>query len=62
MKLRGVVLRDRDTDVQLDAADWRVIRVWEHEDPNDAADRIHRLVLERTDSPASPPPHWSGTT
>ena len=34
--------RDRDTDRQLMNAGWRVIRVWEHEDPVVAADKIER--------------------
>lgn len=48
LKFRGIALRDRDSDVQLTAAGWRVVRVWEHENPGEAAERIHRLVLERS--------------
>lgn len=47
LKLQGIVVRDRDTDVDLSAAGWYVARVWEHEDPDLAAERIHRLVEER---------------
>ena len=36
--------RDRDTDARLTAAGWRVIRVWEHEDPVVAAARIAEVV------------------
>ncbi len=36
--------RDRDTDRLLIQAGWTVIRVWEHEDPSAAADRIEDLV------------------
>lgn len=36
--------RDRDTDSRLEAAGWMVIRVWEHEDPVDAASRIEETV------------------
>lgn len=43
-KLEGVVSRDRDTDAELTAANWLVVRVWEHEDPEIAADRIARLA------------------
>lgn len=32
--------RDLDTNQRLTAAGWRVLRVWEHEDAEDAADRI----------------------
>lgn len=28
------VRRDRDTDEQMAAADWRVVRMWEHEEPD----------------------------
>jgi DNA mismatch endonuclease (patch repair protein) len=44
VKLRGVVVRDRDTDAQLTSAGWLVVRIWEHEDPDDVADRITALV------------------
>lgn len=43
-KLAGNVRRDRMTEAVLDAEGWRVIRVWEHEDPRLAADRIARVV------------------
>lgn len=36
--------RDRDTDVGLRELGWTVIRIWEHEDPCDAAARIEVLV------------------
>lgn len=36
--------RDQDTDRLLTEAGWRVIRVWEHENPVDAALRIVSLV------------------
>lgn len=39
--------RDRDTDARLAEAGWRVIRVWEHEDPADAAQRIAQVVRRR---------------
>jgi DNA mismatch endonuclease (patch repair protein) len=34
--------RDRDTDRQLDDAGWCVLRVWEHESPESAADAVQR--------------------
>lgn len=37
--------RDREIDAGLDAAGWEVIRIWEHEDPVLAAERI-RVALE----------------
>ncbi|NEW34858.1 very short patch repair endonuclease [Nocardia cyriacigeorgica] len=39
-KLAANVARDRATDDALAAAGWQVIRIWEHEDPVAAADRI----------------------
>ena len=32
--------RDQETDARLLAQGWTVVRVWEHEDPEPAADRI----------------------
>lgn len=37
--------RDHDTDDALAAAGWQVIRVWEHEDPDEAAHRVAAAVL-----------------
>ena len=39
-KIAGNRTRDSDTDRRLEEAGWKVIRVWEHEDPDDAARRI----------------------
>jgi DNA mismatch endonuclease (patch repair protein) len=39
--------RDRDTDERLEAAGWHVVRVWEHEKPEDAAQRIAAAVWAR---------------
>lgn len=44
-KLGRNVERDRDTDRLFGEAGWAVIRVWEHEDPISAADRVERVVL-----------------
>jgi DNA mismatch endonuclease (patch repair protein) len=46
-KLQKNVDRDRDTDRRLAAAGWTVVRVWEHEDMHEAADRIAELVRQR---------------
>jgi DNA mismatch endonuclease (patch repair protein) len=43
-KLNRTVARDHDTDERLAEAGWTVIRVWEHEPPSAAADRIERIV------------------
>ena len=39
-KLARNVARDRGNDRELEAAGWRVVRVWEHEPMTEAADRI----------------------
>ncbi|ORL30613.1 very short patch repair endonuclease [Prescottella equi] len=39
-KLAANVVRDRDTDTRLADAGWTVVRIWEHEDPTEAADRV----------------------
>ena len=39
--------RDRETDRALADAGWLSVRVWEHEDPAEAAVRIAGLVRER---------------
>jgi DNA mismatch endonuclease (patch repair protein) len=43
-KIEGNVRRDRDTDARLAAEGWTVVRVWEHEPPADAAQRIADAV------------------
>lgn len=45
-KLAGNQRRDRDTDSRLKLARWRVVRVWEHEDPRAAARRIAKSVRQ----------------
>jgi len=39
--------RDRDTDRELRAAGWEVVRIWEHEAVLDAADSVERDYLAR---------------
>lgn len=46
-KLARNVIRDRDTDRQLEGAGWAVVRMWEHEDPAAVAQRIQLLVEQR---------------
>lgn len=43
-KLERNVARDRQNDAALERLGWRVIRVWEHEDPSAAAVRIAAAV------------------
>ncbi|WP_081285957.1 very short patch repair endonuclease [Mycobacterium colombiense] len=46
-KVSGNQARDRDTDRRLAEAGWVCIRVWEHEDPGEAAQRIRDVVVAR---------------
>ena len=46
-KLRSNIERDKDTDRRLAQAGWLVVRVWEHEDLEDAAIRVEKAVRER---------------
>lgn len=46
-KLARNLERDRLHDAALAAADWLVLRVWEHEDPIEAAGRIEHAVRSR---------------
>jgi DNA mismatch endonuclease, patch repair protein len=39
--------RDADTDRRLTEAGWLAVRVWEHEEPADAAARVARAVRDR---------------
>ena len=49
-KLKANRLRDKDTDRRLLRSGWRVVHVWEHESPTEAAERIARVVR------GAPPP------
>ena len=44
-KLRRNIDRDREAHYALRTDGWRTIRVWEHENPEDAAELIGRVVL-----------------
>jgi len=47
-KIEGNVLRDRETDTLLLEAGWLSVRIWEHEDVREAADRVAALVQSRS--------------
>jgi len=47
-KLARNVQRDAETDRALEALGWRTLRVWEHEDPQDAAQRVRGVLSETT--------------
>lgn len=38
--------RDRQAGEALTSAGWTAVRIWEHEDTSEAADRIERTVRE----------------
>jgi DNA mismatch endonuclease (patch repair protein) len=46
-KIEANRLRDSDTDRRLSEMGWRVVRIWEHEDPEQAALRIAAVVRNR---------------
>lgn len=46
-KLEGNVARDVDTERRWREAGWTVVVVWEHEDPEAAAERIASLIPKR---------------
>ena len=46
-KVESTRLRDRETDRRLADAGWTSIRVWEHDDPAEAAQRIKTVVRGR---------------
>lgn len=43
-KIEANRLRDMDTSQRLASQGWKIVRVWEHENPDDAANRIAELV------------------
>ena len=46
-KLDANVARDARVNALLSEAGWIPVRVWEHENPLEAADRVEKLVRER---------------
>lgn len=48
-KLDRNVARDRANDQTLRNAGWEVLRVWEHEEPEEAAKRVRSLVCRRAE-------------
>ncbi|MFF3063517.1 very short patch repair endonuclease [Oerskovia sp. NPDC057915] len=46
--------RDADTNTRLEQAGWIVVRVWEHEDPTEAAKRLATVVLQRRRTASTP--------
>lgn len=50
LKIKRNQERDIDTTKQLEIAGWKVIRVWEHEDPEKASKKIYNIVREHQKS------------
>lgn len=46
-KIHANQIRDADTHKRLKESGWIPIRVWEHEDPEEAAERVVEIVLRR---------------
>lgn len=57
-KLRRNQERDRQTDAHLADLGWMVVRIWEHVDPNGAADTVEAAL----DGALPAPGHGSGTS
>lgn len=47
-------LRDADTNRRLNALGWKIVRIWEHENPSEAANRIAELVDARKKNETGP--------
>lgn len=47
-KTRRTAMRDRDTDARLLQAGWHSVRVWEHDNFEEAAEQIEQLVSSRS--------------
>jgi len=60
-KLLNNVKRDEDTVRRLEEAGWAVFIVWEHDDPEAAAERISSLVAKRKGEKIKPGDAVSGT-
>ncbi|MGQ0466544.1 MAG: very short patch repair endonuclease [Sporichthyaceae bacterium] len=50
-KLEGNSARDRDTDARLADAGWTVVRIWEHEPPDEAARRVKDALGRASSAP-----------
>ena len=50
--------RDLDTNEQLKKAGWRVVRVWEHEDPVRMSQKIYNIVAKRKKNDISLHPNY----
>jgi DNA mismatch endonuclease, patch repair protein len=48
MKIERNQQRDAETTTQLEKAGWKVIRIWEHENPQEASEKIYNIIVSRT--------------
>lgn len=46
-KIKQNRARDLDTNKRLKKAEWRIIRVWAHEDPERVSKKIYSLIVKR---------------
>ena len=51
-KIEANIRRDQDTTARLSSDGWLVLQIWEHDDPEFAADQIERAVKKRSESKA----------
>ena len=47
LKIKQNQERDKDTVIQFEAAGWKVVRVWEHENAEKASKKIYDIVAKR---------------
>lgn len=52
--------RDQDTDRRLQEQGWAVLRIWEHESVDDAAEKVRLLVLSRRALKHAEAVSWGG--
>jgi len=45
-KIKQNQIRDEDTNERLKKAGWKVVRVWEHENPEQASKKIYNIIVK----------------
>ena len=45
-KIKQNQIRDEDTNERLKKAGWKVVRVWEHENPEKASKKIYNIIVK----------------
>jgi DNA mismatch endonuclease (patch repair protein) len=48
-KIHGNSRRDSETTAILGEQGWLVVRVWEHDDPDESAERVHEAIKLRSE-------------